>query len=79
MTLNEKKFRAQRDEISSDEEEKEKKAEELNDPNRPVVKRDYYMNEALAVTLDFVRMANGFPLKQPGELVNSAAAQSKRP
>ena len=62
VTLNETKFRAEREELNDDD-EKKKKAEELNDPNRPVVKRDYYMNEALAVTLDFVRLANGLPLK----------------
>ncbi len=71
ITLNEAKYRAQRDELSSDE-EKEKKAEELNDPNRPVVERDYYMNEALAVTVDFVRLMNGLPLDQHRGIAKSA-------
>lgn len=62
VTLNEDKFRAEREEMNTDD-EKKKKAEELNNPNRPIVKRDYYMNEALAVTLDFVRLGQGLPLK----------------
>ena len=62
VTLNEAKFRAEREEMNTDD-EKTKMAEELNSPTRPVVKRDYYMNEALAVTLDFVRLAKGLPLK----------------
>ncbi len=67
ITLNEEKFRAQRAEMNSDD-EKKKKAEELNDPNRPVVKRDDYMNEALAVTLDFVRLGQGLPLEVTANL-----------
>jgi len=62
VTLNEAKFRAERAEMNTDD-EKKKKVEEINNPNRPVVKRDDYMNEALAVTLDYIRMANGLPLK----------------
>ncbi|MBN2290939.1 MAG: carboxy terminal-processing peptidase [Pirellulales bacterium] len=63
VTLNEAKFRAEREEMNDDD-EKKKKAEELNDPNRPVVKRDDYMNEALAVTLDFLRLGKGLPPAQ---------------
>ena len=76
VTLNEEKLRAQRDEISSDEEEKEKD-EDPNNPNRPVVERNYYMNEALAVTLDLISLANGFPLEQRGGLVKSVSPASK--
>jgi carboxyl-terminal processing protease len=64
ITLNEEKFRAQREEMSSDD-EKKKMAEEINDVNRPVVKRDDYMNEALAITLDYVRLNQGLPLPLP--------------
>ena len=67
VTLNEEKFRAEREEMNSDD-EKKKIAEEINNPNRPVVKRDDYMNEALAVTLDFVRLAQGLPLKVTSNL-----------
>ena len=53
VTLNEQAFLAERAELDADR-ELEKQAEELNDPNRPVVKRDYYFNEALDVTLDYL-------------------------
>lgn len=74
ITLNEAKYRAQRDELSSDEEEKEKKAEELNNPNKPVVERNYYMNEALAITVDFVSLLNGLPIDPRNGIAKSAAA-----
>ena len=55
VALNEKEFLAERAELNADKEEK-KQIEEMNDPNRPVIKRDYYFNEALAVTLDYLQM-----------------------
>ncbi|RIK76051.1 MAG: tail-specific protease [Planctomycetota bacterium] len=55
VTLNEEKFLAERAEVNADK-ELEKAIEDENDPARPVVKRDYYFNEALAVTLDYVGM-----------------------
>lgn len=55
ITINEEKFLAERAEVNADK-ELEKAIEEENDPNRPVIKRDYYFNEALAVTLDYVGM-----------------------
>ena len=55
VTLNEKKFLAERAELNADKEEK-KKIEELNDPNRPAIERDYYLDEALAVTLDYIQL-----------------------
>ena len=57
VSLNETKFMADRAELNTEQEE-EKEFEEMNDPNRPVVKRDYYFNEALAITLDYMRMIN---------------------
>lgn len=57
VNLNEEKFLAERAELNSDKEE-EKEIEELNKPNRPVVKRDYYFNEAMAVAIDFLRLSN---------------------
>ncbi len=55
VSLNETKFMEERTKNNSAKEE-EKELKELDDPNRPVVKRDYYFNEALAVTLDYVRL-----------------------
>jgi carboxyl-terminal processing protease len=53
VSLNEEKFLAERKELNAEREE-EKEFEEQNDPDRPVVKRDYYFNEALAITADYV-------------------------
>lgn len=53
VSLKEDVFLAERAELNANEEE-EKQLEELNNPNRPVVKRDYYFNEAVAITRDYV-------------------------
>ena len=46
VPLNEDKFMAERAELNTEKEE-EKQFEQLDDPNRPVVKRDFYFNEAV--------------------------------
>jgi carboxyl-terminal processing protease len=57
VSLNEKSFLADRAELNADKEE-EKKFDELNgSSNGPVFKRDFYNNETLAVTLDYLRLA----------------------
>jgi len=53
MTLNEKKFLAERAEFNADKEE-EKQIEALNDHGDEVVKRDFYFNEVLTITLDYL-------------------------
>jgi len=55
ISLNKEKFLAQKTEMTVEKEE-EQEVDELNDPNRPVIKRDFYVNEVLAVTTDYVRM-----------------------
>ncbi len=55
ISLNREKFMAEKAELTAEKAE-ENELEELNDPNRPVVKRDYYFNEVLDVTADYVRM-----------------------
>jgi carboxyl-terminal processing protease len=40
-------------------EDEEKKMEESSDPKRPVVKRDFYFNEAMNVTVDYLNMLAG--------------------
>jgi carboxyl-terminal processing protease len=58
VTLNEKKFMAERAELNADDEEK-KTLEKLNDPNRPAIERDYYLNEVLAITADYLNLLRG--------------------
>ena len=53
--LNEGKFLADRAELNAEEEE-EKNFEELNDPNRPVFKKDFYNDEALNITVDYLNL-----------------------
>jgi len=52
ISLNKEKFMAEKAELSVEKQE-EKELEEQNDPNRPVVKRDYYFNEVLSITADY--------------------------
>ena len=54
VPLNEEKFLARRAELDSDKEE-EKTFEEHND-NKEIFKRTFYENEAVAITLDYVRL-----------------------
>ncbi|HTQ38930.1 MAG TPA: carboxy terminal-processing peptidase [Pirellulales bacterium] len=55
VPLNEEKFLAERAALNTEEEE-EKQLEQMDDPNRPVVKRDFYFNEVLAITLDYLQL-----------------------
>ena len=55
ISLNEAKFMAEKSELNSEKQE-ESDFDELNDPNRPVFKRDYYGNEVLAITADYIRL-----------------------
>jgi len=54
VTLNEKKFLEEREEINADKEE-QKQIEEMNDSGDSI-KRNYYLDEALAITLDYVKL-----------------------
>ena len=53
--LKEDKFNADRAELNAEKEE-EKNFEELNDPNRPVFKKDFYNDEALNITVDYLNL-----------------------
>ncbi len=55
VTLNEQEFIKERAELNADKAE-QKKIEELNDPSQPAIKRDYYLNEALAITVDYLNL-----------------------
>ncbi len=53
ITLNEEKYFAQRAELDADKED-EKQFEEVAN-SKEVVKRDYYFNEVMAITLDYIK------------------------
>ncbi len=54
VTLNKEKFLAERAELNA-ERERQKQLEEMNDANgSSEIKRDYYLDEALAITVDFL-------------------------
>jgi len=57
ISLNKVTFIADRGELTPEKQE-QKEFEELNDPDRPVVKRDYYFNEVLDITTDYTRLLN---------------------
>lgn len=61
ITLNEEKYLAQRAELDAEKEE-EKQFEEQANGNEEIVKRDYYFNEVLAITLDYARALKGSKL-----------------
>ncbi len=56
VPLNQEKFLAERAELNTEKEE-EKQYEQLEDPNRPIVKRDFYFNEVLGITLDYLQLS----------------------
>jgi len=55
VPLAEDKFMAERAELNTEKEE-EKQFEQLDDPNSPVVKRDFYFNEAINIGLDYLQL-----------------------
>ena len=57
VSLNEEKFLAERAELDARKEE-EKKFEELNGTgdSKEIVKKDYYFNEAVSITLDYLQL-----------------------
>ncbi len=55
VTLNEEAFLEQRAELNAEKEE-EDTIQEINDPHAPTIKRDYYLDEALAITVDYLHI-----------------------
>jgi len=53
VTLNEEKFLRERAELNA-EKEQQKKIEELNEANNKGIERDYYLDEAIAITVDYL-------------------------
>ncbi len=62
VTLNQDKFLKERAELNSDKEE-EKTIEKLNDPNGNKIERDYYLDEVLAITVDYTRLLSAAKLQ----------------
>jgi len=56
-------FERQWNEGKAAEDEEEKKLEEMESQKRPVVRRDYYLDEALDVTVDYLQLLAGTALK----------------
>jgi len=59
ISLVEAEFARQWNEGKAAEEEEEKRLEESEFSQRPVIKRDYYFDEALNVTIDYLRALSG--------------------
>ena len=55
VTLNEEKFFAERAELDADKEEEKNIKEQFGD-NRPVVKRDFYFDEVMSISADYVNL-----------------------
>lgn len=68
VTLNEQKFLAERAELNADREE-EKQLEELQEGATTEIKRDHYINEALAITVDYLQLA--FQAGPPAQAVQA--------
>ncbi len=56
VSLNRKKFTDEHSDSTAEKEE-EKEYEDMSNSKRPVVKRDFYIEEVLGVTTDFLRLA----------------------
>jgi len=73
-TLNEAKFKAEIAEFDVDKEQREQ-AEELSMSSDKVVDRDFYFDEALAITRDYVDMLNRNRIAQVAPVQSRAVAQ----
>ena len=72
VTLNEKKFMEERAELNADKEE-EKKIEEMSESGSNEIKRDYYLNEDMAIMLDYIQLLSAPPAAQAVQAVRPAA------
>ncbi len=73
VALNAEKFMAERAELNADEEE-EKQIEELNESNDSEIERDYYLDEALAVTADYLNLLRTAPPAQAVQTIQPTRA-----
>jgi len=56
VTLNEEKFMKEREELNADKEEREQLEEIANGNKEEGIERDYYLDEALAITVDYIKL-----------------------
>jgi len=71
VSLNERKFMEERAEMNADKEE-EKKLEEVTEPSSTEIKRDHYLNEALAITTDYLGLLHAAPAAQAAQAASPA-------
>jgi len=55
VTLNEEKFLKERAELNADKEE-EQALEDAANPDKPTIERDYYLDEAMAIMVDYLNL-----------------------
>ena len=60
VTLNEAEFMAEMEDLNADKEEKET-IEQMSDSSDNGIERNYYLDEALAVTVDYLKLMNDMP------------------
>jgi hypothetical protein len=73
ISLVESEFERQWNEGKAAEDE-EKKLEELEGHKRPVVRRDFYFNEAMNVAVDYLQALAGGGVPKPAEVSRAAEA-----
>jgi carboxyl-terminal processing protease len=71
VPLQEAKFLEERAEMNVDKEE-EKRIEEMSDPNAAHIKRDFYLNEVLAIAVDYLRLLGAGPAPQAAQAATPA-------
>jgi len=55
ISVNEQEYMAEKKKLDAEKEEEEE-LEQLNDPNRPVIEKDFYYNEIVEISRDYVNM-----------------------
>lgn len=73
VTLNEGKFMAERAELNADKAEQDQ-IEEMNESNGLEIKRDYYLDEALAITADYLNLLQTAPPTQAVQAIKPQQA-----
>ena len=73
VTLNEAKFLAERAELNADKAEQDQ-IEEMNESNGLEIKRDYYLDEALAITADYLGLLQTAPPTQAVQAIKPQQA-----
>jgi len=76
ISLVETEFEKQWNEGKAAEDEEEKKLEELEAQKRPVVRRDYYFDEAMNVTVDFLQATGKPGMANPAPVAIAPGRQS---